>query len=405
MKRALRAPLLLGLLLCVPGCAWFGGDDEEGPAPLLDFEPEARLEVLWRARVGQGLGDRFTRLRPAVVRDRVYAADAYGLVEARALDDGALLWRSRIGVPPGSFFSAFVFWDRDDDGGSFVTGGVAADDYTVYLGTENGELVALRSDDGEELWRVQLSSEILAPAASDGERVFVLTGDGRLTALARSDGARLWSFDTQVPVLTLRGTGSPVVVGPVVLAGFANGRVVALRADEGQVLWEHVVALPAGRSELERMVDVDTTPLPTNSAVYVGSYQGAVKALRVADGNPLWEQPLSLFGRLGEAYGDVYAVDEDGTIHALDAASGTPDWTQPGLARRGVTGAGVVPPELAVGDADGWLHLFALSDGRPIARMRIDGDGVRTAPVPVGGRLLVLGNGGRLVLLDVARER
>ena len=398
--------LVAALVLTLPGCAWLGsvnpfaGDDEAaaGPAPLMEFEPEGRLREQWDASVGSGLGDRYTLLQPAVRNDRVYAADAYGLVEARDLATGERLWQTRIGAPDGGFLSGFMFWGRDDDGGSFLTGGVGADDSAVFVGTTEGTLVALRAQDGAELWRAKLSSEILAPPASDGERVFVPTLDGRLTALSRSDGSRIWSFDTQVPVLSLRGTGAPVVSEPLVFNGSANGRLTALRAADGQAVWDHVVSLPSGRSELERMADVDSAPLITPQGAFVSSYQGAVKSLRLQDGNVQWERPISSYANLAAGYGQLYVTDEEGVLHALDQGTGTESWQQDGLLRRGVTGPAVFGAHVAVADADGWLHLFAQSDGRPVARVRVDRSGVRVAPVGLGDRVLVQGNRGRLAV-------
>jgi outer membrane protein assembly factor BamB len=410
LPAALRAVAAVAVLALLPGCAWmsslnpFGGDDEElGPAPLIDLDPEVRLREQWDAAVGGGTGARYNRLVPAVAGDLVVAADAYGVVEARRLEDGERLWQTRIGTPEGGFLSALVFWGRDDDGGSFVTGGVGADRDAAFVGTENGELVALRLSDGGELWRAQLSSEVLAPAASDGEHVLVATLDGRLAALSRSDASRLWSYDTQVPVLTLRGTAGPVISDPLAFMGFANGRLTALRVDSGQVVWEHVVSLPTGRSELERMADVDNAPLVGPNGAYVASYQGAIKSLRLADGQVQWERPLSSHGGLAEGYGQVYATAEDGTLRAFDSVSGNVVWEQDALARRGVTGPAVFGPWVAVGDAEGYVHVFAQSDGRPVGRVRVDSDGIRSAPTGVGDRLLVYGNDGRLAVYRAER--
>lgn len=406
--RLARLLLLATLALTLPGCSWlaginpFAGDDEElGPTPLQEFAAEGRLEQQWRASVGSGLGDRYTTLVPAVVDGVVYAADAYGVVTAHDLQSGDRLWQTRIGAPEGGFLSAFMFWGRDDDGGSFVTGGVAADAMTVFVGTKKGVFVALRADDGTELWRTTLSSEILAPAGMDASRVFVATLDGRLTALSRSDGSRLWSYDTQVPVLTLRGTGRPVVSAPLVFMGFANGRLAALRAEDGSIVWEHVVALPAGRSELERIADIDGAPLITPAGAFVGSYQGALKSLRLADGNVQWERPVSTYSELAEGYRQVYVTAEDGSLLALDQASGNVVWEQESLLRRGVTGPAVFGAYVAVGDSEGYVHVFAQSDGRPIARTRVDRNGIRAAPVGRGDQLIVLGNGGRLEALEL----
>ena len=407
-----RSLVLLLLTAQLSGCAWltglnpFGGDDEEdvGPAPLVDFEPEGRLREVWDAGIGSGLGDRYTRLVPAIVGDRVYAADAFGVVEALSVATGERIWQARVGSPAGGLLGSFVFWSRDNDGGSFVTGGIHADAERVFLGTKDGEFIALRAEDGVELWRTQMSSEVLAPSATDAERVFVMTLDGRLTALSASDGSRVWSYDTQVPVLTLRGTGAPVYSEPLVFAGFANGRLTALRSDDGEAIWEHVVTLPSGRSELERIADLDAAPLITPVGAFIASYQGALKSLRLIDGAVQWEQPLSSFSGLAEGYGEVFSTDADGIIRAMDQNSGAVVWEQDSLLRRKVTGPAVFGPYLAVGDFEGYIHVFAQSDGRPVARLRVDRDGVRNEPLGVGDRLMVQGNGGRVAVYSFERS-
>ena len=382
----------------------FGGDDEElGPAELIEFVPEGRLREVWDASVGSGLGDRYTQLIPAVSGRTLYVADAYGIVEARALSDGERLWQTRVGRPDGGIIDSVVFWGRDDDGGSFVTGGVGVGEGRVFIGTEDGELIALRDEDGGELWRTQLSSEVLSPAETGADRVFVMTLDGRLTALSLSDGSRIWSYDTQVPVLTLRGTSAPVYSEPLVFAGFANGRLAALRGVNGEAIWEHVVALPSGRSELERISDLDAPPLITPAGAFVGSYQGALKSLRLLDGAVQWERPISTHAALAAGYGQVYSTDEDGVLRAMDQATGNVVWEQDGLLRRSVTGPGVFGPYVAVGDFEGYVHVFAQSDGRPVARARFDRDGIRVAPMGVDDALLVFGNGGRLGVLRFER--
>ncbi len=406
-----RLATLLVLTALLSGCAWMqrinpfsSKDDELAPAPLMDFESEARIVTEWRSSVGAGLGRRYNRLQPALRGGRIYAADAYGLVEARETETGERLWQTRVGIPEGALLGPFAIWERDDDRGSFVTGGVHADDFAVFIGTARGDFIALRADDGGELWRVTLSSEVLSPAASDRERIFVVTGDGRLRALSRSDGRRVWSYDTQVPVLSMRGTSAPVFSDPLLFQGFSNGRLTALRADNGQVVWETAVGVPSGRSELERMADLDGTPLITPSGAFAASYQGAVKSMRLQDGFVQWERPLSSFNPLAEGYGQVYVVDDRGRIHALDQSSGAVVWQQDGLLRRGVSGAAAVGPFVAVGDAQGYLHLFAQSDGRPIARTRIDRRGIRVSPQSDGNKLYVLGNSGRLEALRVERN-
>lgn len=385
------------------GCSWFSwlpfvGDDDEKraqePAKLERFEQTVRVKREWSARIGAGLGKKYLRLDPAIAGDRIFAADGYGLVEARNRFDGKRVWRARIGDNPRGFFSRLNFFDRRDP--SYVTGGVGTAFGMVLLGTAHGEVVALSAADGAELWRVSVGSEVLAPPIGGSGAVLVQTIDGRLMALEREDGRVRWSFDSQVPVLTLRGTSTPVHAAGVVYAGFANGSVAAVRVENGEPLWQHQVMLPEGRSELDRMVDVDGTPLLSGGVLYVVSYQGRLAALRAADGSLLWEREMSSYLDLASGYGQIYVVDGDDHVHAYDLRSAEPEWTQTGLFRRRLTSPVAFSNYLVVADDDGYLHVLAQSDGRFIGRIRADRKGVRARIAVDGDLFYVLGNSGTL---------
>ncbi len=408
LPRATRSlSLLLGAVV-VSGCSWFSwlpfvgnGDDEKSklePAKLVDFDREVRLRREWSAGIGDGLGKKYLRIRPAVLADRIYAADGYGLVEARDRFTGKRIWRARIG-DAGGMLSGLNFFDRRDP--SYLTGAVGAGHGYILLGTTFGEVVALSASDGNEVWRSRVGSEILSPPVAGGRLVFVRTIDGRLLALERDDGSIRWSFDNQVPILTLRGTGTPVYSDGVVYAGFDNGMVAAVRAANGEPVWQHRVMLPEGRSELERMVDVDSTPLLSGGILYVAAYQGRLKALRASDGSLLWERELSSHVDLAEGYSQIYVVDDDDVITAIDQRNAEEVWKQEGLFRRRLTGPIAFSNYLVVGDGDGYVHVLAQSDGRFLGRTKVDGDGIRSRPVVEDRLLYVLGNSGRLRALDV----
>ena len=414
-------PLLIAGLLA-GGCSWFSWipgigdkDDKEDvlkPAKLVDFEPEARIRQLWRARTGKGLGRKYLRLDPAPLADRIVAADGYGVVEARDRFSGKRIWRANIGQAertgrsPRSGAGRFVpriqfkIFDRQDP--SFVSGGVGVGAGFVLIGTTGGALVALSAADGSEVWRSHVGAEILSrPATGDGA-VFVQTIDGRLLALEQTDGSVRWSFDNQVPVLTLRGSASPVFNGGIVYAGFANGMVSAIRTGNGEPLWEHRVMLPEGRSELDRMVDVDASPLINGPLLYAVSYQGRLKALRVADGAAVWQREASSYLDLATGYGQIYVVDDTDAVIAIDEQTAEEVWRQEGLYRRKLSSPVAFSNYLVVGDDDGYLHVLAQSDGRFLARRKLDGDGLRSGMAVVDGRTLhVLGNSGALHAIEI----
>ena len=409
-RNAARVAALAPLLL-LAGCSWFNwvpwiGDAEDDedkadePTPLVQFPAEADIERLWRARVGDGLGRKYLRLNPAIVADRVYAADAYGVVESRNRFDGRRLWRTQVDEPDGRSF--FKFWDRRDP--AFLTGGVGVGDGRVLVGTTRGEVIALDAADGRVAWRSRVSSEVLARPVGDDGIVVVQTGDGRITVLEGDDGALRWSFDTQVPVLTLRGTAAPVLRDGLVYAGFATGKIVAIRADDGQPVWEQRVMLPEGRSELDRMVDVDSTPLVGRSFIFAVSYQGRIRAFRRSDGAPIWEQDASSFVDLAEGYGQVYVVSDDDILRAIDQTDATVVWEQPALRNRRLTSPLAFGNYVLVGDDEGYLHVIAQSDGRFVARRKIDGGGLRSGMIVADGTVYVLSNEGRLDALEIRRR-
>ena len=406
----LRGAVLASTVL-LASCSWFswlpfvdGGDkkteESTKPMPLPKFDAEVRLERQWRASVGRGLGRKYLRLPPVVVADQIIAADGYGQVEAFERFTGKRLWRTRIGELEGGWFNWF---DRKDP--SFVSGGVGAGAGQVYLGLTSGEVVALAVEDGAERWRAEVGSEVLSVPVYSRGRVFAQTIDGRLLALDSEDGSVIWSYDNQVPILTLRGTSSPVVDSGVVYSGFASGKVSAVRADNGEPIWESRIMLPEGRSELDRIVDVDGRPLVQGPLLIAASYQGRIKALRRADGQPVWEREVSSYLDLDDGYGHVYVIDDADTPTALELESADEVWRQDLLKRRRLTSPVAFSNYLLVGDDQGYLHVLAQSDGRFLARRRIDSDGLRSVPIVEDGLVYVLGNSGSLSAYEITGEQ
>lgn len=398
-------------LLFMAGCSWFSwlpwvdGDkkkDSESlkPAKLTKYDPEVKIERRWSAGVGKGLGRKYLRIRPAIVADRIVAADGYGRVEAFDRFTGKRQWRVQLPTESGGLLSGLNFIDRRDP--SFVGGGVGVGGGMVYLGTTGGTLIALSAADGSQVWQAPVDGEVLAPAVTGDDKVFVQTIDGSLIALSLANGEVIWEIDQQVPILTLRGTATPVFDGGVIYAGFANGNVVAVKADNGEPIWEHLLMLPEGRSELDRMVDVDATPLVDGPIVYAVSYQGNLRGLRRQDGNPLWEIRMSSFLDLDQGYGHVYVVDEQDSVIAVDTRTAEVAWRQDALARRGLSAPLAFSNYVAVTDADGYLHIMAQSDGRLLGRRKLDGKGVRSRMRYADGMLYALGNSGSLQALEVS---
>lgn len=403
-----RAGLLFAMITLLGGCSWFSWlpwvDDEDDKDPLEPAElvkigkPEVKIDTEWKRGIGKGLGKKYLRLRPLVLADRIYAADGYGYVAAYDRYSGKRAWEAKVDPLKRGVLSSLNFFDRKDP--SFV-GGLGSGSGMILIGTASGFLVALSAGDGTQLWRSDVRSEVLAASIAEDGMVFTQTVDGRLVALNAETGVQVWSFNNQVPVLTLRGTSSPVYSAGAVVTGFPNGKISAIRAENGEPIWEQRVMLPEGRSELDRIVDVDGTPLISSGNIYAASFQGRIKALRQRDGSQIWERDISTNLDLAEGYRQIYAVDEADIITAFDRDSGEVVWTQEALKRRRLSPPTAFSNYLVVGDDEGYLHVLAQSDGRFLGRRRIDGKGLRSGMSVADGTLFVLGNSGKLSALTI----
>jgi outer membrane protein assembly factor BamB len=357
MKPVSRLILVLLGLTALSGCSWFGDkENAEPPAELQSFDAQVRLKKLWGHDTGDGTDEQLVKLVPTVQDERVYVADRGGAVRAYTLDKGKQVWS----VKTDSALSA----------GPGVGGGL------VVVGSSNADLIALE------------------------------TVDGNLAGLDAETGEQRWIQGRSVPVLTLRGTSTPLIEGNAIIAGFANGKVVALDALSGRPLWEAVVAVPSGRSELQRMGDVDASAVIRDGVLYVTSFQGQMAAVGLRDGRLLWNRDMSAYAGIAVDSQQVYVSDEESDVWALDRGSGASLWKQDDLRRRSLTGPAIVGDYVAVGDFEGYVHLLSRLDGSIVGRAKIDRAGVTATPVALGERLLVLGAGGKLALykLDPIRR-
>ncbi|GGC11778.1 outer membrane protein assembly factor BamB [Marinobacterium zhoushanense] len=379
--RSGRSISLLVAAALLSGCGLWGGEAEVEPTKLVSFDAEKQVDVLWSAQVGAGPGSMYHQFVPAVGDVNLFAADREGEVVALSRDAGRKVW--------------------DADLEMTLSGGIGAGFGVVVVASEDGEVVALDSDSGEELWRSKVSSEVVAQPQVNAELVVVQVINGQVTALDRVTGEHRWTFDSQIPQLSLRGTSAPVLVANVTLTGFANGKLVAIDNATGNALWEQRIALAEGRSELERIVDIDGRPLLFNGLVYVSSYQGRLMALNPRGAQMVWAQDYSSYRGLAAGFGNIYAISADDEISAFDAGSSASVWHQDALRYRRLTSPVSLGDTVAVADAEGYLHFVSQIDGHFVARYNFDGSGVFSDPVVVDDTLYVFSNDGKLAALKL----
>ncbi len=397
MKRPLVG--LVGLLL-VSSCSWFGGDDDVEeilPTELTKINKEVKLLSLWSAKLGKGADDKAVKLVPAVAGSRVFAASADGKVVALQSGDGRKIWEQKV----RSYYSEEEVRHAFPDDVDVITGGVGVGGDIVVVGTAAGELVALNQSDGSLAWRTRTSSEVLAPPQIDKDLVVAHTIDGKVAGYNALDGERLWLYSTSIPSLTLRGTSTPIISDKFVIAGFANGRFALLDREKGIAGADERVAVAAGRSDLERLVDIDGNMVVAGGNLFVASFQGRLAAINLQTGRLAWGRDASSMAGLGEGFGNIYIAHADSLLGAVDMASGRDVWEIEALLHRDITAPVSTGSYIAVGDFEGYLHVIAQSDGRFVGRRRVDSDGILSPVVADGNRLFVMGNSGRLSTFEI----
>jgi outer membrane protein assembly factor BamB len=316
--------------------------------PRLSTGQPIKVKRIWSANVGSVNDQEFIKLLPAVTENEIYSVSARGHVKAWSKVKHKKLWHKKL----------------DEN----ITGGIFAGYGQILIGSSDGAVIALNSENGDVVWRQELSGEILAPPQGNGRYVVVQLANGTLHGLDFKTGENKWVYKTPVPPLTLRGTSIPQIEKQLVFAGFANGRVVALDIITGMALWETSIYLPEGGTELEQVVDVDGDIVIDTNSIYAASYQGRVVSLFKQNGRALWKNNASNYLGLEKGLGQIYSIEEDGMVRAYHSDSGDLVWEQAFLKGRQLSAPATQLNYLVVGDLEGYLYWIRQSDGEVVAR-------------------------------------
>lgn len=375
----MRILLVVTIALSLQACFFFK-EKKEKPNELTEITRNVVIKERWGRTVGKGLGELYQLVQPAVSIDTVFANDIYGRIYAYNRETGKLKWKNNLKID--------------------LSAGVGLGDTLVLVGSLEGDVVALNKADGKEVWRTNIASEILAPPQTNNQVVVVQTNEGRLYGLNAETGKFLWRYTTKLPLLTLRGTATPQVFGNNLITGFANGKIVALSTEDGALYWERRVAYPEGLTQLDRVVDVDGSPVIHGDTVYSTSFNGHITAI-APDGRLRWTQKVSSH-QTPLVVGDrVFVTAADGTLHAYHAKTGLPLWKNSLLLNRKISAPQELSDFVVVSDFKGYVHVFDPELGTIIGRGKFDGDGIRSPMVSDDTYLYILGNEGELSVVSL----
>jgi len=359
-------------------------------APLTHYPDQAKIDRIWRTSAGLGNSDSYLKLQPSLnTQHQLFAADVNGNVTAFNAQTGERLWRVH--------FQHLV-----------ANSNLTSTSDAVYFVSKKGKLLKLDAQSGQLIWEKTLpSTAIAAPLVLNG-MIYTKTLNGEITAWkdTSKDGnnktAATWSYQQTNPSLILRASSHPIMHQNHIIAGFANGTLASLDKKNGDVTWSKQITEPKGKTDVERMVDIDATPVAESNRLYTATYQGSLVAVNSNYGDILWHRSSSIFNNIALDGQVLYATDADSHVHAFDKNTGESLWHQDALENRHVTAPAIMDNYVVVGDQEGYLHVMDIESGELVARTKVNGTGISATPIPLDHTLLVLSNGGVLYAYTIS---
>ncbi len=385
----IRVIALLAISTVMSACSylpWFGDEEEVGieirePAELSEFVPEVLIQQNWQISLGGNAEEEFIQLKPHVFDDKIAFTQTGGNVSVYDISSGRIIVSS--------------------NAADFVSAGVGGNAQYLVVGTHDGVAVAINSADGAEAWSINVASEVVSIAHTENDLAVLRTNDNRIIGLSISSGEKLWTVTQTPPALILRGASVPIVRDGVIYAGMDNGKVIAISMQSGNVIWESRVSVPSGRSELERLVDVDGQIAADDNFIYAASYHGRVVAISRTNGRIRWARDLASISGVSVDDALVYVTDKDDNVWALEKETGVSSWKQDKFLYRQLSAPVIQENAVLVGDSQGYIHALSKQDGRIIGRTNLAKKPIHTSPLSTNTVAYVMDVSGRLASYSV----
>ncbi|WP_338804779.1 outer membrane protein assembly factor BamB [Xenorhabdus griffiniae] len=385
----LRKTLLVGLVASVllAGCS--SEQDSVTMSPLPKVENQFKPRIVWDKSVGSGTGEYYSHLSPTWQGSTAYVADRHGIVKAFDIDSGKEIWATDLSEKAGLLSSRLP---------ALLSGGLTVSGDRLYIGTEKAKVIALDATNGKVEWESTVAGEALSrPVVSDGF-VLIHTGNGMLQALNETDGHIAWSVNLDTPALSVRGESAPAVAYGAAIVGSDNGRISAVLLSEGQLIWQQRISQVTGSTEIDRLNDVDMTPVISDNVIYAIAYNGNLVAMDMRSGQIIWKRDLGSVHDMVVTDSNIFVVDQDDRILSLRKSDGVTLWSQNDLLHRHLTAPEMYNGYLVVGDAEGYLHWLNMADGKFVAQNKIDSSGLLSRPVVASDKLMLQAKDGTVYL-------
>jgi len=359
---------------------WSDDSDEDisKPAELVSFQEEASVNIVWKKsfKSSNELGS----FKPAFYAGQMLVANSDGEITSLNPKTGKVNWTKTLerelaaGVVSG--FGKFVVSDTE------------------------GNVLGFDLESQESLWETNIGGEVLANAVIDASLVVVKNSVGELVALDSSSGEQKWTFRSQLPALTVRGTGEPIIKDGIVFSTFDNGRLGAFQLNTGFFLWDGPISFVEGSSELENLLDADSSPVFANQLIFATNYQGNLTAFDLAQKRPVWNSKASSFHSPVIGQGMIMVIQDDGSIISFSSSNLAPSWVSEEYKIRDLSNGELFENYMLVGDLEGYLHLINPMTGKTVGRKKVSGNPIKSL-VTYGGLAYTIDQDSNLVAISL----
>ena len=329
--------------------------DPDEPRELVAFSDQKNISIDWSLSFD---GDnQIGSFEPGFSSENLFFADAEGNVVSLKAENGEENWNRQL---------------------NFLAAGVASGFGIIVVSDLIGNVIALDQSDGSDLWSVNVKGEVLSKAAIDPKTVVVKTGSGELLGLDKSSGAILWSYRSKLPTLTIRGSSSPVISEDKVFVTFDSGRMGVFDINSGFPLWDSAISYVTGSSELENIIDSDSSPVVDGGLVYATNFQGKLNIFDVAQKRSVWSYDASSFYSPVVTRGVILVVEANSSMKSFSSKNLEESWSNDDYLNRSLSNPVSFKGDLIVGDFEGFLHVIDPLNGTTIGRKKVSKKPIKT---------------------------
>ena len=350
MNKLLSLIFILSISSCSSIAFWQSDEvDPDEPRELEDFNERFQFVENWEIRFkGE---NKLNNFEPAFSGSSLFFADQKGNVSNIDIQSGEIIWESELD--------------------STISAGIVAGFGRLFLSDDKGNLICLDQNDGSIQWKSFAGGEVLANVGVDAGLVVVKTASGFLNAFNIETGSEEWSYRSVAPNLTVRGSSSPVINENIVYATFDNGRIGAFNLKTGLPIWDGAISFTEGVSELDNLIDADSSPILEGNRIYTVNFQGNLSVFDAAQRRAVWESKESSFYEPFILRGVLGIVSADSKISTYSSRTFEDSWKLEEYALRELSNPETHKGYILVGDFEGYIHAIDPLTGITVARKKI----------------------------------